>query len=67
MMRASYPSATLHLNWKWGDLTAAPGYPNPSGVDVAGECGRSELDWISSDEYYDVSIAQYRQSYEERV
>ena len=67
MVRNTYHTSILHLNWKWGDLTGQKNYPGAANASVAHWCGLSELDWISSGEYYDVSIDAFRLSYQERV
>jgi hypothetical protein len=67
MIRKTYRASILHLNWKWGDLTAQKNYPGAVNASVAKWCGLSELDWISSGEYYDVSIGAFQRSYQELV
>ena len=79
LVKAAYPSAITYLNM----LFASIGCPAPSPGAYSGLCrtwpananhtelamnlGKMPLDWISTDEYYDVSIEQYRQTYNERL
>ena len=72
LVKTRYPSAITYLNM----LFASIGCPAPASGDYSGLCrawpnatnhtalalnlGKMPLDWISSDEYYDVSIEQYQ-------
>lgn len=54
MIKETYPSAVTYLNFIFTDLM---------NTSVAKLVGESQLDWISSDEYYDVDVEDYMHNY----
>eukprot|EP00040_Diaphanoeca_grandis_P023125 m.125247 g.125247 ORF g.125247 m.125247 type:complete len:395 (+) comp29121_c0_seq1:603-1787(+) len=72
-VKSQFPSTTTYLNMLYASI-GCPG-PNPGGpvlckawtgnnTALAIALGKMQLDWMSTDEYYDVSIAQYQNVYE---
>jgi hypothetical protein len=77
-VRQLYPQATTYLNMLYASV-GCPG-PNPGGpflcnkttwhgdpTALARALGQMELDWMSTDEYYDVTISHYQAVYQERL
>ena len=72
-------STTTYLNMLFASVacdssfnsTTSPNYCCCNGRDgaaeLAGRLGNMQLDWLSTDEYYDVSIADFRATYESRL
>jgi hypothetical protein len=77
-VRRRYPRAVTYLNMLYASLGCPgenPGGPflcnastwhgDPTALAIA--LGKMELDWMSTDEYYDVSIQHYQDVYRERL
>lgn len=78
LVKATYPSAITYLNMLYGSI-GCPG-TNPGGPflcnsstwtgdpeRLAKALGKMQLDWMSTDEYYDVSPVHYREVYQTRL
>ena len=77
-VKTALPNATTYLNMLYGSI-GCPG-DNPGGPflcnsstwkgdpkKLALALGKMQLDWLSTDEYYDVSIEHYQKVYQQRL
>ena len=80
IVKTTYPDATTHINLLYGTLACDSGTDTLSycccsveregfstATGMAQRLGHMQLDWVSSDEYYDVSMADYRKTYESKL
>ena len=78
LVKATFPDAITYLNMLYASI-GCPG-PNPGGPflcnsstwsgdpeQLAKALGKMQLDWLSTDEYYDVSVAHYQEVYRSRL
>jgi|EP01049_Picozoa_sp_SAG25_P007409 hypothetical protein len=78
IVKTALPNATTYLNMLYASIGCPgdnPGGPflcnsstwkgNPDKLALA--LGKMKLDWLSTDEYYDVSIEHYQQVYQQRL
>ncbi|HEX6746178.1 MAG TPA: hypothetical protein VF092_02605 [Longimicrobium sp.] len=58
-LKQTFPATALYANFRYDTISTRP--------DSVQLIGQSSLDFVSSDEYYDVSIPQYRETYQTRL